>query len=74
MAPLSWAYYAEEIGGGPEDYYATASERPGRFLGRGAEALGLVGVEVTAQSMERLFGQGCDPRDSRRPRALLLAR
>ena len=39
MAPLAWAYYAEEIGGGREDYYATASERPGRFLGRGAEAL-----------------------------------
>ncbi len=65
MAPLSWEHYAEEIGGGREDYYATASERPGRFLGRGAEALGLAGVEVTAPSMERLFGQGCDPRDGR---------
>ena len=65
MAPLAWAYYAEEIGGGREDYYATASERPGRSLGRGAEALGLAGVEGTAQAMERLFGQGCDPRGGR---------
>ncbi|MDA8289011.1 MAG: relaxase domain-containing protein, partial [Actinomycetota bacterium] len=59
MAPLSWAYYAEEIGGGREDYYAAGAEHAGRFLGRGTEALGLAGVEVTAQSMERLFGQGC---------------
>ena len=65
MAPLSWQYYAEEMAVGREDYYATASERPGRFLGRGAEALGIAGEVVTTEALERLFGQGCDPRDGR---------
>lgn len=58
MALLSWAYYAEEMAVGREDYYATASERPGRFLG-------IAGEVVTTDGLERLFGQGCDPRDGR---------
>ena len=65
MAPLSWAYYAEEIAVGREDYYATAAERPGRFPGHGAGALGIAGEEVSTEGLERLFGQGCDPRDGR---------
>ncbi len=65
MAPLSWRYYAEEIGGGREDCYATASEHAGRFLGRGAQALGIAGQEVSTEALERLFGHGCDPRDGR---------
>ena len=63
MAPLSWRYYAEEVAAGREDYFAAGAERPGRFLGRGAEALCVAGVEVPSEEMERLFGRGCDPRD-----------
>ena len=62
MAPLAWRYYAEEVAAGREDYFAAGAERPGRFLGRGAQDLGIAGVEVTSEAMERLFGRGCDPR------------
>jgi len=63
MAPSAWRYYAEEIATGREDYYALAAERPGRFLGRGAAALGIADDEVSALGLERLFGHGLDPRD-----------
>ncbi len=62
MAPLAWRYYAEEVAAGREDYFAAGAERPGRFLGRGAEMLGIADLEVTSEAMERLFGRGCDPR------------
>lgn len=62
MSPSSWRYYAEEIALGREDYYAAAAEHPGRFVGRGAAALGLSPTEVSAEGLERLFGHGTDPR------------
>jgi conjugative relaxase-like TrwC/TraI family protein len=65
MAPPAWRYYAEEIATGREDYYALASERPGRLVGRCAVALGIDGEEVSAVALERLFGHGADPRDGR---------
>ena len=46
MAPSAWRYYAEEIALGREDYFAKGAERPGRFLGRGAEALGIADHEA----------------------------
>ena len=61
MAPLAWRYDAEEVAAGREDYFAAGAERPGRFLGRGAQDLGIGGTEVTSEAMERLFGRGCDP-------------
>jgi len=63
MAPSAWRYYAEEIATGREDYYAVAAERPGIFLGRGAESLGIAGSVVSALALERLFGHGADPGD-----------
>ena len=63
MAPSAWRYYAEEIAHGREDYYARSAERPGRFVGRGAESLGVSGREADAVALERLFGHGTDPRD-----------
>ena len=63
MAPSAWRYYAEEIAQGREDYYARSAERPGRFVGRGAESLGVSGREADAVALERLFGHGTDPRD-----------
>jgi conjugative relaxase-like TrwC/TraI family protein len=36
-------YYLEAVAQGREDYYTNSGEVPGRWLGRGAEALGLSG-------------------------------
>ncbi len=60
MAPDGWRYYAEEVGLGREDYFAGHGEEPGRWIGRGAEALGLMG-EVTPEQLSGLFGEGCHP-------------
>jgi conjugative relaxase-like TrwC/TraI family protein len=62
MAPSAWRYYAEEIVRGREDYFAKGAERPGRFLGRGAAALGIADHEAPVRELERLFGHGADPR------------
>ncbi|HUY05722.1 MAG TPA: MobF family relaxase, partial [Acidimicrobiales bacterium] len=63
MSPSSWSYYAKEVASGREDYYASAADRPGRFVGRGAAALGLSELAMSAEALERLFGHGTDPRD-----------
>ena len=63
LGPSGWRYFAEEIATGREDYFARSAEHPGRYLGRGAEAIGLAGTEVDALGLERLIGHGTDPRD-----------
>jgi conjugative relaxase-like TrwC/TraI family protein len=63
LGPSGWRYFAEEIATGREDYFARSAEHPGRYLGRGAEAMGLAGAEVDALGLERLIGHGTDPRD-----------
>ena len=63
MALSAWRYYAEEIAQGREDYYSKSAERPGRFVGRGADALGISGGNADAVALERLFGHGTDPRN-----------
>ena len=60
MAPDGWRYYAEEVGLGREDYFAGHGEEPGRWTGRGAEALGLAG-EVSPEQLSKLFGEGRHP-------------
>jgi conjugative relaxase-like TrwC/TraI family protein len=45
---------------GREDYFAGHGEELGRWMGRGAEALGLAG-EVNPEQLSRLFGEGCHP-------------
>lgn len=60
MAPDGWRYYAEEVGLGREDYFAGHGEEPGRWAGRGAEALGLSGV-VSPEQLSKLFGEGRHP-------------
>jgi conjugative relaxase-like TrwC/TraI family protein len=60
MAPDGWAYYAREIAAGVEDYFAAHLEEKGRWIGRGADALGLSG-ETDAELLSRLFGQGLHP-------------
>jgi conjugative relaxase-like TrwC/TraI family protein len=63
LSPSGWRYFAEEIATGREDYFARSAEHPGRYLGRGAEVIGLAGAEVDALGLERLIGHGTDPRD-----------
>ncbi|OZM72838.1 TrwC relaxase [Amycolatopsis antarctica] len=58
-------YLTDEVAAGRENYYTgavTAGEPPGRWYGRGAEALGLTGL-VDAQDMTALYEQFVDPRD-----------
>ena len=62
MSPRAWRYYAEEVATGKEDYYAAGAETAGRFVGRGAEAFGLIDTDVSALALERLFATGADPR------------
>ncbi|HET6916439.1 MAG TPA: MobF family relaxase, partial [Acidimicrobiales bacterium] len=60
IAPDGWAYYAREIAAGVEDYFVGHGEEAGRWVGRGADALGLAG-EVDAEGLSCLFGRGLDP-------------
>ncbi len=58
-------YYTDAVAKGREAYYTdavAAGEPPGRWYGRGAEALGLTGV-VDPLVMKALFTHGLDPRD-----------
>ena len=54
------AYYLTEVLDGAEDYYLNAGEAPGRWLGRGAEKLGLDG-SVTPEALRAVLS-GIDPR------------
>src|SRR6266508_3273793 len=58
-------YLTAAVATGRENYYTgavAAGEPPGRWYGRGAEALGLSG-EVDAQDMTALYERFIDPRD-----------
>ncbi len=60
IAPDGWAYYAREIAAGVEDYFVGHGEETGRWVRRGADALGLSG-DVAAEGLSRLFGHGLHP-------------
>ena len=60
MGKGQWAYYQDAVAAGREDYYTAGANRPGRWQGRGAEALGLTG-EVKAEAVAAAFN-GVDPR------------
>lgn len=60
MAPDNWAYYAREIAAGVEDYFAGHGEETGRWVGRGADALGLSAL-TDPEELSRLFGLGLHP-------------
>ncbi|MCU1676648.1 MAG: putative ATP-dependent exoDNAse, partial [Frankiales bacterium] len=57
--PNAGRYYEDAVALGREDYYSSEGEWPGRWLGGGAEALGL-GVEVRGGQTVRLMS-GEDP-------------
>ena len=51
------AYYEQQVAAGIEDYYAGRGEAPGRWLGGGAEALGLVGELRPDEFMSLMRGR-----------------
>lgn len=58
-------YFTDAVAKGRDDYYTGAThagEPPGRWYGKGADALGLSG-EVDAEVMKALYTHGLDPRD-----------
>ena len=60
-------YLLDAVATGRENYYTgavAAGEPPGRWFGRGAEALGLRGL-VDHQDMTALYERFIDPRDER---------
>ncbi len=54
MAPGSHDYYLSVVAAGAEDYYLARGEAPGRWLGRGLEAVGLDG-RVEAEQLRRVL-------------------
>ncbi|MGH3859633.1 MobF family relaxase [Actinokineospora sp.] len=61
----SASYLTDAVAAGRENYYTgavAAGEPPGRWFGRGAEALGLSGL-VDTQDMTALYERFIDPRD-----------
>lgn len=59
MAPGSDSYYLSIVASGAEDYYLARGEEPGRWLGRGIEALHLQG-RVEADQLRRVLA-GAEP-------------
>ncbi len=63
-AGSGYQYLTKEVVTGAEDYYVRGvteiGERPGQWIGSGAELLGLEGV-VRPEQMARMYGQGLHP-------------
>jgi len=55
LAPGGEDYYLETVAAGVEDYYTGVGEAPGRWLGAGADALGLSG-QVDPTVLRRVLG------------------
>jgi conjugative relaxase-like TrwC/TraI family protein len=60
ISPDGWRYYAAEIATGAEDYFLAHGEEAGRWIGAGANALGL-SQTVDEAGLGRLFGEGRHP-------------
>jgi conjugative relaxase-like TrwC/TraI family protein len=54
-------YYEQQVAAGGDDYYSGRGEAPGRWIGAGAEALGLSGSVSTEQFNALIAGH--DPRE-----------
>jgi hypothetical protein len=55
-----WDYYQREVTHDVEAYFQGRGEEPGRWLGAGSGAAGLVGTVLDGQ-LGRLFDEGCHP-------------
>lgn len=60
ISPSGWAYYADEIAAGREDYYVDSAS-PSLWAGSGAKALGIHGEVITSEGLAALFGRGMNP-------------
>jgi conjugative relaxase-like TrwC/TraI family protein len=59
----SWRYYANQVQHGACEYFLGLGEAPGRWQGRGLEALGLdANAVVSERELEGLFGRALHPR------------
>jgi conjugative relaxase-like TrwC/TraI family protein len=58
----SWRYYANQVQHGACEYFLGLGEAPGRWYGRGLDALGLApSAVVTERELEALFGRAIHP-------------
>jgi conjugative relaxase-like TrwC/TraI family protein len=58
----SWRYYANQVQQGACEYFLGLGEAPGRWYGRGLDALGLALSAVVAErELEALFGRAIHP-------------
>ena len=55
--PAAGAYYEEAVAAGREDYYADEGDHAGRWLGSGADSLGLTGPVAPGETTTLLAGQ-----------------
>ena len=60
ISPSGWAYFADEIAAGREDYYVDSAV-PSLWVGSGAKALGIHGEVITSEGLAALFGRGMNP-------------
>ncbi len=62
IGTASWRYYTAGVACAATDYYIGAGEAPGRWWGRGLEALGLEpGATVDEAELEALFARALHP-------------
>ena len=62
MGTSSWRYYTNAVACRVTEYYLGEGEAPGRWHGRGLEALGLTpGARVGEQQLEALLARGLHP-------------
>jgi conjugative relaxase-like TrwC/TraI family protein len=60
----SWRYYSNQVQHGACEYFLGVGEAPGRWHGRGLDALGLEPKAVVAErELEALFGRALHPKD-----------
>jgi conjugative relaxase-like TrwC/TraI family protein len=60
----SWRYYSNQVQHGACEYYLGVGEAPGRWYGRGLDALGLEPKAVVAErELEALFGRALHPKN-----------
>ncbi len=67
VGTASWRYYSNQVQRGACEYYLGVGEAPGRWQGRGLDALGLDPKAVVAErELEALFGRALHPKSRQR--------
>ena len=67
IGTASWRYYSNQVQRGACEYYLGVGEAPGRWCGRGLDALGLDPKAVVSErELEALFGRAIHPKTRQR--------